>query len=65
MSGTQHTVSGMLLYAGTEEETQPDQTYRMSGNKISVTTLNLNQEFSGIAQKLNSIVHEHFGYAIR
>ena len=56
-----HTVSGMLLYAGTEGEPQPDQKYRMSGNQITVTTLNLDQDFSDIAEKLNSIVDEHFG----
>ena len=31
-----HTVSGMLLYAKTEEEIQPDNVYQMSGNRISV-----------------------------
>ena len=32
----EHTVSGMLLYARTDEEIQPDEDYRMSGNRISV-----------------------------
>ena len=32
----------------------------MSGNKISVRTLDLNQEFSEIATQLNAIVDEHF-----
>ena len=55
-----HTVSGMLLYAATGEEIQPDNSYQMSGNKISVRTLNLNRNFSEIAAQLNAIVAEHF-----
>ena len=55
-----HTVSGMLLYAATDEEIQPDNSYQMSGNKISVRTLNLNCDFSEIAAQLNAIVDEHF-----
>lgn len=39
---------------------QPDNSYQMSGNKISVRTLDLNQEFSEIATQLNAIVDEHF-----
>lgn len=55
-----HKVSGMLLYAKTEETIQPDNEYRMSGNKISVRTLDLNCEFSVIAAQLNSIAKSHF-----
>lgn len=51
----QHEVSGMLLYAKTDEEIQPDNTYMMSGNKISVKTLDLNCDFSLIAAQLNAI----------
>ena len=43
---TDSEVSGMLLYARTDEEIQPDNIYRMSGNKISVKTLDLNKNFS-------------------
>lgn len=56
-----HKVSGILLYAKTDETIQPDNTYRMSGNKISVRTLDLNCEFPVIAAQLNLIVEEHFG----
>lgn len=55
-----HTVSGMLLYARTDETFQPDNVYYMSGNKVSVKTLDLNCEFSMIAEQLNAIVNEHF-----
>lgn len=59
--GTQpHTVSGMLLYAATDEAIQPNNSYRMSGNKISVKTLDLNRDFSEIAAQLNAIVDEYF-----
>ena len=56
-----HTVSGMLLYARTDETIQPDHVYQMSGNKISVKTLDLNLDFSEIAAQLNTIVDKHFG----
>ena len=56
-----HKVSGMLLYAKTDEMIQPDNIYQMSGNQISVKTLDLNREFSEIAKQLNEIVMEHFG----
>lgn len=55
-----HTVSGMLLYAATDEAIQPNNSYQMSGNKISVKTLDLNRDFSEIAAQLNDIVEEHF-----
>ena len=55
-----HTVSGMLLYAATDEAIQPAQSYQMSGNKISVRTLDLNQDFSQIKKQLDTIVTEHF-----
>lgn len=60
----EHEVSGMLLYARTEEETQPDHTYQMSGNKISVRTLDLNRDFSAIRRQLDDIVMEHFSIAV-
>ena len=55
-------VSGMLLYAQTDDEIQPNNTYMMSGNKISVRTLDLNCEFAEIAAQLNKIVDDHFEF---
>lgn len=55
-----HRVSGMLLYAATDEAIQPDNSYQMSGNQISVKTLDLNRNFSEIAAQLNTIVDKHF-----
>lgn len=56
----QHTVSGMLLYAKTDEQVQPDHIYHMSGNRVSVRTLDLNQDFPEIARQLDGIAQEHF-----
>lgn len=55
-----HQVSGMLLYAATDEAIQPDNRYRMSGNQISVKTLDLNRNFSEISAQLNCIVGDYF-----
>lgn len=61
LSSIGHKVSGMLLYAKTNEDLVPDNVYQMSGNQISVKTLDLNQEFPEIAEQLNEIVKDHFG----
>ena len=53
-------VSGMLLYAATDEDIQPDATYRMSGNRISATTLDLDCPFEEIRAQLDGIVEEYF-----
>ena len=53
-------VSGMLLYAATDEDIQPDATYRMSGNRISATTLDLDRPFEEIRAQLDGIVEEYF-----
>ena len=52
---TDHAVSGLLLYARTADEIQPDAEFSMSGNKISVKTLDLNQPFAVIAEQLDRI----------
>ena len=53
-------VSGMLLYAKTDEEIYPNNEYHMSGNKITVRTLDLNCDFEEIAAQLDSIAKNHF-----
>ena len=58
---TEHEVSGMLLYARTDEEIQLDNEYRMSGNRISVRTLDLNRKFGEIEEQLKGFVREYFG----
>jgi McrBC 5-methylcytosine restriction system component len=54
-------VAGMLLYAKTEEAITPDCDFQMSGNKISVKTLDLNIAFSKIAAQLDGIALSYFG----
>ena len=56
----EHTVSGMLLYAKTEDEIQPDNVYQMHGNQITVKTLDLNLPFVDIKKQLDEIVKEYF-----
>jgi 5-methylcytosine-specific restriction enzyme subunit McrC len=56
-----HEVSGMLLYAKTDEAIQPDHIYQMHGSKIAVKTLDLNLEFPKIAAQLDAIATEYFG----
>ena len=60
LADTEHKVSGMLLYAKTDEEIQPDGVYQMSGNRISVRTLDLGLPFEGIRQQLDGIAESHF-----
>lgn len=57
-------IDGMLLYARTTEDQQPDQKYSMSGNTISVRTLDLNCSFPKIAAGLDRIAEEYFGSAL-
>lgn len=53
-------VAGLLLYARTEEDVLPKQDYKMSGNRISVDTINLDCEFAKIRKKLDGIVEAYF-----
>lgn len=55
-----HEVSGMVLYARTDEEVQPDGVFGMSGNQISVKTLDLNLPFVDIKKQLDEIVDSLF-----
>lgn len=48
-------VSGMLLYAKTDEDTVPDSDVIISGNVISVKTLDLTQDFGMIRAQLEQI----------
>lgn len=59
--GNTGNVAGMLLYAKTEENITPDGDYKMSGNTISVKTLDLNIAFTDIAAQLDKIVLSYFG----
>lgn len=58
--GNTGNVAGMLLYAKTSERITPDCDFQMSGNKISVKTLDLNVAFSDIAAQLDKIAVSYF-----
>lgn len=53
-------VSGMLLYAKTDEMVLPNNSYKMGGNAISVKTLNLDCDFLEIRKQLDDIAIQHF-----
>ena len=53
-------VSGMLLYAKTDEVVLPNNEYKMGGNAISVKTLDLDCDFSEIRKQLDDIVAVYF-----
>lgn len=52
-------VSGVLLYAKTDEAITPDYDYMMSGNRISVKTLDLDTDFPMIEYQLERLVDKH------
>ena len=58
-------VSGMLLYAKTDEEVSPWLSVPIGGNQISVRTLDLNRSFVEIAESLDRIVYGCFGETLR
>lgn len=53
-------VSGLLIYAKTDERTYPDSNYKMAGNQIGATTLDLDKEFKDIRRQLDAIVDKYF-----
>lgn len=53
-------VAGLLLYARTDQQIQPEHHYQMSGNLISVTTLDLNCDFTQIKAQLDKITDQYF-----
>lgn len=53
-------MSGMLLYAKTDEAILPQKSYRMGGNTIMVKTLDLDCDFEVIKHLLNTVVEDYF-----
>ena len=53
-------VSGMLLYAKTDEVVLPNNEYKTGGNAISVKTLDLDCDFTEIKKQLDGIVDFYF-----
>lgn len=52
-------VSGLLLYAKTDEEITPDLDVVIQGNRIGAKTLDLNTDFTEISKQLKWIVTEY------
>lgn len=50
-------VSGMLLYARTDSTLQPDERYKLQGNEVFVSTLDLSCKFEQVASRLDSIAN--------
>ena len=61
LADSPHEVSGMLLYAKTDEDIYPENAYRMSGNRIEVRTLNLDGDFDSIRKQLDGIAEKYLG----
>lgn len=59
LKGKDCEVSGMLLYAKTNQSIQPDSDYLIDGNIISVKTIDLNQDFLVIKEQLDNIVYDY------
>jgi 5-methylcytosine-specific restriction enzyme subunit McrC len=55
-------VSGILLYAKTDDNTVLDRIYHMDGNRISVKTLDLDINFANIKNQLDIIISEWQGH---
>ena len=51
-------VSGILLYAKTDEAITPDCVFTMGGNRIGAKTLDLNTNFKHIARQLDELAEE-------
>jgi 5-methylcytosine-specific restriction enzyme subunit McrC len=51
-------VTGMLVYAKTDEDIIPSITYNLGGNQIGVKTLDLGKEFPILTKQLNAIINE-------
>ena len=64
LKDSEKNVSGMLLYAKTDETAQPSSKYRMSGNTIVVGNLDLNCDFREISQQLNAIAEQYLNVSV-
>ena len=54
-------VSGLLLYAKTNEDITPDCSFNIGGNQIGAKTLDLNKDFKIISVQLDGIAENYFG----
>lgn len=52
-------VGGVILYAKTKEDEQPDHKYRIKGKNLSITTVDLNLDFKNICYQLLSLANDN------
>ena len=57
-------VSGMLLYAKTDEDIWPNQTNTFGKNEITITTLDLTQDFKTVKEQLDEIAYKFTNHEI-
>ena len=55
----------MLLYAQPDDDLVLDSTYKMSGNKITVKTLNLDLPFIDVSNQLDEIITNAFSAGLK
>ena len=60
-SGCPYSVSGLILYAMTDDVIQPDMKTSMSGKSIAATTINLNTDWTIIRGQLDNVIKDYFG----
>ena len=58
--GAPHSVSGLLMYAMTDDEEQPHLKMVNTGNTICARAIDLNTEWSEIRKQLDSVITEFF-----
>ena len=58
-------VSGMLLYAKTDEDTLPNQKNTFGNNVITIKTLDLTKDFETVMKQLDDIAYEFSNYEIK
>ena len=59
--GPGHEVSGMLLYAGTDETQCTNEEFVTCGKRMAIRILDLNTDFSKIETQLRDIIEHYFG----
>ena len=60
-SGSNYSVSGLILYAMTDDVVQPNMKTSMGGKSIAAHTLDLNTDWAVIQGQLDNVIKEYFG----
>lgn len=57
---TPHSVSGLIMYAMTDDEEQPHLNFKNTGNLICARSFDLNTDWSEIRKQLDNVISEFF-----